>query len=155
MNGARHQFLAGTGFSREQHVDRAVQHLADQLVDRTHARAVTDQAVTAGAGTDWRGNWRGATGRAQALEQMQLGEAEGAELGQRAAEAVQLARFGTGRQQQAGDALLLVLQRQAEQAAPGAGLSGRKLEACRLLSSSLRHRVWFWHRQYCNSCSPL
>jgi len=49
---------------------------------------------------------------------MQLGEAEGAELGQRAAEAVQLTRLGTGRQQQAGDALLLVLQRQAEQAAP-------------------------------------
>src|SRR3546814_17196202 len=49
---------------------------------------------------------------------MQLGEAEGAELGQRAAETGQLARLGTGREQQAGDALLLVLQRQAEQAAP-------------------------------------
>ena len=53
VDGAGNQFLAGTGLASEQHTDRAVQHLADQLVDTAHGLALTEQTVAAGTGRAW------------------------------------------------------------------------------------------------------
>ena len=118
MDGAGDQFLAGAGLAGQQHAGGVVQHLADQLVHAAHGRAATDQAVVAAQRRAGRFR-RHRLGGAQALQQLVLGQGEGAQAGQRGGEDVEVAGAAAGHQQQAVDARLLVLQRQAQQAAPG------------------------------------
>src|SRR5690606_25162228 len=126
VNGTGYQFLAGTGLTGQQHADRAVQHLADQLVDAAHGLALTQQAVTAGAGRTGCGCNRfglaftlGGRG-AQALQELQLGQGKTTELSEGSAETLQGTTLVAGHQQQAAGMTGAVMQWQAQQAAPGA-----------------------------------
>src|SRR5690606_7212079 len=106
--------------------DRVVQHLPDQLVDAAHGLALTQQAVTAGAGRTGCGcNRFGLTfalgGRgAQALQELQLGQGKTTELSEGSAETLQGTTLVAGHQQQAAGMTGAVMQWQAQQAAPGA-----------------------------------
>ena len=126
MDGPGHQLLAGAGLAGDHHRHRVVQYLADELIDLLHGRAFADQTVTAAQRRCW---FRRAGGRFRPglLQQLQLMQREIAQQVQRVPIDLQLRRFPGGQQQQAADVLLVILQRQAQQAAPVARIGRQEV----------------------------
>ena len=114
------QLLAGTGLAGQQHADRCMQYLANQLIDSAHRWAVADQTVTARHGSGLQaGLWFVDRPCPQALQQLQLGHHEVAQVAQGVGVMLHVADLVTGPQQQSDHMALVVFQWQAQQAAPG------------------------------------
>ena len=126
MDGPCHQLLAGAGLAGDHHRHRVVQYLADELIDLLHGRAFADQTVTAAQRRCWFCR-AGGRFRPGLLQQLQLMQREIAQQVQRVPIDLQLRRFPAGQQQQAADMLLVILQRQAQQAAPVARIGRQEV----------------------------
>lgn len=110
--------LAGAGLALQQHGIGVVQDLADQAAGLTHRRAPADQPVAADHRCAGR-SLRLAGGLREALQQMQLGQHERAQLAQWMGESLQVQWAPGSADHHALDRFLRAHQRNAEQGQPG------------------------------------